>query len=518
MTTFLVASLLEKHDRAIQRILEIIPGLLTWAALTAPIWMAFKLPAPLAFFLTFLAVFWVYRAILHTIGIIIGYRRYRQEMKIDWLKKCQKLNFKTLPDQKTLPKSLNDLKHFILIPAVNESFEVLDNTFGAVAKSNYPKESVYVALTVEEKGAKEVKESFEKIKKKYPGLRHLMLFVHPPGIPGEAVGAAANRTWGARHTVEQLKKEKIPVKDVLFTTFDADARVHPQFLARVAYQYLTTKNRKHKFYQTAVYLHDNNIWDVPPLMRIQGNSVTMAVLSSWVVEPSLIETFSGYSVPLETIIKANYWDVDLGVDDTTFYWRGFFLYDGDFKGEGFYIPTYNDAVQGATAIKSHVSQYKQLLRWGWGVIAFPIAMKGLLKNKGIPLSTKFLKFVKLIEQHTVWTTTVFLITFGFLIFTAVNPKVSQMTIGHQVPILTGKLLTAAILLLVPLTLFRDKLVAPKPKHWPWWKKALTYLEGLLVILNLLTYTFIPYVDAETRLMLGKRLEFWHTPKVRKSKP
>jgi len=293
-------------------------------------------------------------------------------------------------------------------------------------------------------------------------------------------------------------------------------RLHPQFLARLSYACLTDPKPNHKFFQTAVYLFDNNLWEVPPLMRIQANSVTLAVLSSWVFEADRKDTWSCFSVTLPTLIKSGYWDTALGVDDTPFFWRAFFTRNGEFEGHHFYVPVYADAVQGKGWLKTHVAQYKQLLRWGWGVIVFPIAVKGFLTAK-VPLRLKLEKLYHMLEQYTIWRTVTFLITFGFLLLTLANPHLRQTALGYQLPRITGTILTSAFFFLLPLTALRAKITKPMPSDWPLWKKIWAYLEGPLVIINLLTYTFIPYLDAETRLMLGKRLEFWSTPKMRAGK-
>jgi hypothetical protein len=290
-------------------------------------------------------------------------------------------------------------------------------------------------------------------------------------------------------------------------------RLHPQSLARISYAYLSDPEPDNKFFQTAVYLFDNNLWEVPPLMRIQANSVTLAVLSSWVFEANRKDTWSCFSVTLPTLIESDYWDTSLGVDDTPFFWRVFFTKKGRFEGHHFYVPVYADAVQGKNWIKAHVAQYKQLLRWGWGVIVFPIAMKGFLTAK-MPLRLKLEKLYHMVEQYTIWRTVTFLITFGFLLLVLVNPNIRQTSLGYQLPRITGTILTGAFLFLLPLAILRAKITRPIPSGWPWWKRVWAYLEGPLVIVNLLTYTFFPYLEAETRLMLGKRLKFWSTPKVR----
>ena len=499
----MVKELVEKYDRKFQRFFEIIPGFLTWSVLLSPIWLGRIAPLAVAFFLTFLAIFWVYRAFIHLVGVVVGYRRYKEELGIDWFQRVQNL------------WGFEHLNHLIIIPAVNESYQVLESSFASIADQKYPPDQVYVAFSVEEKHADRVLKDIDRIKEKYGDrLGTVWTFVHPRGIPGEAVGAAANRTWAARRALEKIRGLNLPIEDFLMTTLDADMRFHPQFLARLSYAFLTDSDRMDKFFQTATYLFDNNLWDVPPMMRIQANSITLAVLASWVTEPDRKDTWSCYSVPLPTLIETGFWDTELGVDDTPFYWRALIKKEGNFEGHHFYIPVYADAVQDQSFVKTHISQYKQLLRWGWGVISFPIAMKGFLTTK-MSLGLKLSKLYHMFEQYTIWRTVTFLVTFGFLMLAIVNPQVRLTAVGYRLPQITGVILTTAFIFLFPLTFLRSKISSTMPKDWPWWKKAWGWLEGPLVIINLLTYTFIPYVDAETRLMIGKRLEFWPTPKVRR---
>lgn len=498
----MIKKFVEKHDRLFQRTFEILPGVITWSVILSPIWLGKIAPTAVAFFLIFLVIYWVYRAFIHLIGVVVGYYRYQKEIKVDWSKKAHRL------------WGYEKVKHLVIIPAVNEPYKVLEESFASLASQKFPKESVFISFSAEEKYSPRVLADIERIKKKFGGkLGPVWTTAHPYGLPGEAVGAAANRTWAAKHALKQIKNLGMEVDDFVLTTIDADMRLHPQFLARLAYAFLTEPNRLNKFFQTAAYFFDNNLWDVPPLMRIQANSLTLSVLSSWVVESEHKDTWSCYSVALPTVIAAGFWNPAIGVDDTTFYWSAFLKKKGRFDGSHFYIPVYADAVQDKGLLRTHISQYKQLLRWGWGIIIFPIAMKGFLTTK-IPLGLKLSKTYHLIEKFAIWYTMVFLVTFGFAILSAVSPQIQLTTLGYLLPKISGVFLTFAFVLLLPITIFRNKIIPRPPSKWSWWKKILTWLEAPLLLVNLLVFNVMPFLDAQTRLMFGRRLEFWPTPKMR----
>jgi hypothetical protein len=345
----------------------------------------------------------------------------------------------------------------------------------------------------------------------------VLFYVHPSGIPGEAVGVAgANRTWGATHAVAHLKETGRDVREYIFLTIDADHVLDTQFLARLGHIYLTSDERDYRFYSTALHLFNNNIWDVPVLMRIEANCISLGGLSDSVVSnPALKDTFACYASSLQTLIDANYWDVEQGVDDTLFYWRALFVRKGRFLATFFYIPYSADAVQSETYWKSHTSMYRQLLRWGWGAIAIPISLKEFMKNKEIPNSIKAAWTMKHFEYKIFLITLVFLMTFGIRIITLVNPLSRQSISVYSLPSTISLLLTIAMVMIIPITVLRTKLIKEMPKAWPFWRKIFVLLEGPMVVINLFTYSFLPFVEAQTRMMFGKRMkDLYHTPKVR----
>lgn len=514
------AKMVQKHEKLIYRIFEMLPGILVWGFILSPLWLGVVAPKVVIFYITFLTVFWTFLALRHTYGGFVGYKKYKKELSVDWMEECKNLNFSQLPHKDTLPSSLKETKHFILIPAYNEPRKMFESTIGALVNQTFPLEQVTLVFSFEEKFSDrvttDVKEILgEDIKK----FEEVLFYTHPAGIEGEARGVAgANRTWGATHAVEHLQKRGANLRNYIFTTFDCDSILHEQFLARLTHLYLSSDKRDNKFYSTAVHLFNNNIWQVPTLMRIEANSVTIASLSDWIVTaPALKETFSCYSASLQTLIDANYWDVKLGIDDTIFYWRAFIARSGDFEGREHYIPYSADAVQAENFWASHKSMYLQLRRWGLGAVSIPISMVEFLRNKSIPRSKKLLWTINHLEKRVVLFTLVFLMTFGVSLLTLVNQDARQISLVYTLPNIMSSILTFTLVFLLPISILRSKVVAPMPKEWGFIRKAIVFVtEGPLVIINLLTFSLIPWIDAYTRMLFGKNVvDFYWTPKIRK---
>jgi hypothetical protein len=515
----MMAQFVEKHEKKVERFLEIVPGLLTWLVILSPLWLGLLFPKAIVVMLIFLTVYWFYMALKGTITGFLGYKKFKKEIITDWMAELNKLDYSNLPDKPTLPTSINDLRHFVLIPMVNEGLDVINATLGALLKQTFPVNQTTLVLTIEEKYYEQSKASIlETLKDDINKFEEVLIYAHPAGIPGEAIGAgAANRAWGAKHAVEHLKQTGKNIRNYIFTTIDADHVLDQQYLARLTHLYLSCDKRDHKYYSSAVYLFNNNLWKVPAIMRIEANFVTLGTLSDWAGwhNPNTKDTFAAYSTSLQTLIDADYWDTSLGIDDTIFYWRAFFARDGDFLGVHHYIPFSADAVAGTSYVNAHKSLYKQLLRWGYGVIDFPLSIKGFLKNDRIPLSLKISWIVKHLHKRVILINIVFLITFGFTITTLINPDVKQTIFAYSLPNLMSLILGITTIFLIPGIILRAKIADPMPEDWPFWKKLLMFLESPLVLVNLLTFSFIPYVDAQTRVLLGKKLkDLYHTPKVR----
>jgi len=496
-----------------------IPGFLTWTMLLMPFWLGFLAPKAASFILTFLAVYWVYMGISHGVGLIRGYKKYTKEITINWYKKCQRLDFTKLPNKKALPQSLESTKHLILIQTVMEQIDILDGTVKSIINSNYPTKNIVLVIGTEEIGKETSEKVIQQLKTKYGDkLPRIMHFIHPKGLPGEIVGVASpNRRWAATHAVAKLIEEKENINNYIFTTYDSDWMIHKEFLPRITYEYLKDEKRFNRFYETVVHLFSNNIWTVPLSSRIEANNVTLGMLSNWTLGTGPKESFSCYSCALDTLIKADYWDTTL-IDDTVFYWRAFAAKQGDFSEKHFYIPIYGDATGGKNYLNALQNLSKQLVRWGWGSVTTIIALKAITRvasNKA-SFEEKILWAYSKIERHLLLRTSAFLITVGFSMVTLVNTAFKNSATVYGLPQVMSIILTAGLFIFIPATYVRYMLYKKSiPKKWLLFRKVLAILEGPALMLNLLTFSFIPFLYAETRMMFGELPKVtFYTPKTR----
>ena len=171
----------------------------------------------------------------------------------------------------------------MLIPFTDESFEILDSTFSALSAANYPKEKMLIVLASEERVGENAQIVGRKIKEKYQHLFYkFFITAHPDGLPNEIKGKSANASFAVQTIMPELMKLSIFVHQVLVSNFDSDTIVHPEYFARVMYEFLTAEKPYQSSYQP-IAIYNNNIWDSPAIIRVVSVSNSFSIYR---VQPS----------------------------------------------------------------------------------------------------------------------------------------------------------------------------------------------------------------------------------------
>ena len=510
-----------KMSTSKRRFFEILPGFLTWTLLLLPVIFAlFKWDTAFVIYIAYLVAYWTFRTFKFLIGIFIGLRRSKRDLSTDWMEKIRETNL----------ERFQELRYVYLCPVYSESLDILDPTFQSWANSDVGAEKIDVVMAMEGKKEELQVENFNKLKEKYGDkFGSMTYYVHPYGIPGEIAGVkGANINWAARHYVEKLEQEGKDIGNYLLISCDCDLRPHPKYLSAVTYKYLTVDEPDNRYYASALHTFNNNIWSVPPIIRAQSNMLTLVLLQNWVVDKLkkipfvgenvyVRDSFSSYIVNLKTLKNVEFWDPEIANDDTAFYWNAMVRTKGTFKSEEVYVPTYNDAVENETPWKSHISFYKQQHRWGWGIINVPITVAALSQDQEeFPMYRK-LFMLRMIFEYQIWyLTVVFVLTFGLRIMGWLNPGYQYTAFSYNLPRILSYIFSLITLSNIPIVIFRRQ-ISPVPKDWKWWRHIIDFLETFLITVNMLTFGFIPYIQAQTEIMLGLKKfkrNFYVTEKVR----
>ena len=70
--------------RRIQRLLEVVPGTVTWGLILASIALSFRFPQVVAWFVLTFDVYWLYKAVMLTGGVVAAYTMLGRVVDLDW--------------------------------------------------------------------------------------------------------------------------------------------------------------------------------------------------------------------------------------------------------------------------------------------------------------------------------------------------------------------------------------------------------------------------------------------------
>jgi len=222
--------------------------------------------------------------------------------------------------------------------------------------------------------------------------------------------------------------------------------------------------------------------------------------------------FSTYSLSLKLVDAIGYWDTDVIPEDYRVFFKAYFATKGKVEVEPIYLPLMADAAQSDGFWKTIKNQYEQFKRWAWGVSDTPWIIKNYFTNRKISFWDKTMRLLFVIQSHFLWPVNWFLVTIGLTVPTLLNPRFAKTTLAYTVPKISSAILTIALLFFI-VVLFADNVYKPAPKTQKFLRKLLTPFEFVLLPVAGLIFSAIPGLDAHTRLMLGKYLEYKVTEKV-----
>jgi cellulose synthase/poly-beta-1,6-N-acetylglucosamine synthase-like glycosyltransferase len=490
-----------------ERLLEVLPGLVTWTMLLAPAWIAFLFGTDGAFgvavgILAF-DLYWFFRSFYLVVNVWQTFNHLERDVATDWLERCQA----PAPEAALDPLCFS---HLCIIPTYTEPYRVLERTVQAIADANYPRALKLVGIITRETdkaGFASVALLREKFGDQLGGFYHIKDPLEPPLVPGKS--AAMN--WGGRDMVKRLTAEGYDLKRVLVTDLDADYRVHPQYFAWLSYHHAREEARDYVIWQPVPLFH-NNVWDVPLAIRVMSASAHQWQMFLHSQRHRLLP-FSSYTCSLQFVRDVGYWDKDVIPEDSRFYWKAFFTFGEKLTIKPCYLPIYGDSPQSRDYAATHLNQYNQIKRWAWGITDIPYVLKRLFKYSHIPLRLRLRKFMNLFLVHLNWVFLPVLLMFGASMPVWVSTDFSITDMGENLWIYSTIILSAALATVLVLSYVEHRLLPSKPEHWSRWRRAAVYLQFFTYPVVGLVFSVIPALESHTRLLLGKYLEYRVTEKV-----
>ncbi len=493
---------IQRHPIRSQRFLEILPGFVSWSLILFPIWGSLVVPRLVAYYVIAFAVYWLYRSLTMATLALSSFFTIRASAKFDWLADLKR----------KFPQKWRKIQHIIIIPTYKEPVSTLEATLTALAKQHYPRKNLHVMLSFEKREGKIAQHKAQKIKKEFAHrFGHLWITYHPD-IIGEVKGKSSNTSWGARKAKAILiDKEKYPLDQVTITSEDADARFHPNYFANITYEFLNLDKPYNVIWQGAVVFY-NNIWRVPAPVRVIASM--FSVIQIYILKRSdRLINFSTYTTTLKHVVEIDFWDTDVIPEDYRLFFKSFFAKKGNFWVRPIFLPIYADAAEAKTFWSTMVNQYEQLKRWAWGASDDAYIIKQFILSDDIPFNKKFLRVLKTIEDHFLWPVNWFAVTIAAFFPPLLNPEFSRTVLGRTLPQITSNLLTLSLISMIVIFII-DALSRPeKPGGRSLISYAIQPLEFILLPVVGFFFSALPGIDAHTRLLLGKYIEYRVTEKV-----
>ncbi len=497
---------LNGSDYLVFRAFEILPGALSWATLLFVVLCSWLAPVFIAFFIIAFDIYWLLKTLYLSLHLRSTFSRVQKDLRVDWLAR--------LKNRESGVENWGRLYHLIILPFYKEPFEVLDETFKALAETNYPGEKFIIVLAAEERAGREAQEIAKKIQEKYGRMFHKFLIaVHPKNVPGELAGKGSNETWAGRKAKDLIDDLKIPYDDIIVSVFDGDTQVYPGYFGCLTYHFLRAKKPHRSSFQP-IPVFNNNIWDTPALSRVVAASCTFWQMMQQ-ERPERLATFSSHAMSFKAIVEMDFWNVKNISEDSRIFWKSLLFYNGDYRTIPLYYPVSMDANLAESFLGTMKNVYKQQLRWGWGAENIPYFVYGFLKNKKMPFWQSIRHIFNQLEGFWSWGTNALLIfLLGWLPLALGGEKFNLTVLSYNLPRLTRTIMTLAMVGLVSSAIYSTILLPPRPPGHPFRKYFYMIFQWALMPITIIFFGSIPGLEAQTRLMLGKYMKFWVTPKSR----
>ncbi|MBI2609825.1 glycosyltransferase family 2 protein [Candidatus Giovannonibacteria bacterium] len=488
-------------DRWLLRVLEIIPGFFAWGTLLGMVLASWLWPLGAAIFIILFDLYWLVKTVYLSLHLRGNWKRMRHNLKMNWAERVENLKW-------------DHTWQIVIAPFYKEPLEIVEAFVKSIANSKWPKERMILVLAAEERAGAEAKNIAETIREKYKNVfLHFLITTHPKDLPGELAGKGSNAAWAGEQVKKVVDSLKIPYEDIMLSCFDIDTQVPDQYFYILTYSYLTTETPERTSFQP-VPVYNNNIWDAPAFSRVVAMSGTFWQMMQQ-ERPERLATFSSHSMSFKALAEMGFWQRNNVSEDSRIFWNGLLYYKGDYKSEPMSYPVYMDANIGKNFWETVKNVYKQQRRWAWGAENFSYAVFGFLKIPEIPLRKKLFFTMIMLEGLWSWSTNALLMFFlGWLPLALGGEAFNSTVLSYNLPQATRLIMTFAMVGIVTSIVISTSMLPPRPGGIKKHKSLFMILQWLLMPVTLIVFGSVPALDAQTRLMLGKYMSFWVTPKFR----
>lgn len=484
------------------RVFEIIPGLASWGTLVGVIVLSIYFPFFAAYFVIGFALYWLLKTAFLSFHLRHNWKRLRHHLSLDWQVLASRFDY-------------GHLHHVILLPFYKEPEEVIAATMASLAAVRYDHSRIIVVLATEERAGSEAQVIAAAMKAKYRDVfGEILITTHPAAIPGELAGKGSNASYAAEEVrTKVLDARGIRYDETLVSIFDIDTVLYPDYLNCLVWHFFTARHPLKSSYQP-VPIFNNNIWTAPAISRVVAMSSTFWEMVQQ-ERPERMATFSSHSVSFQALYEVGYWQRNMVSEDSRIYWNLLLANNGKYDVVPLSYPVSMDANAAPTLLKTIGQIYRQHRRWTYGVENLCYILHHFRYQTAIPLRTRI--GVALRQAEGYWslvTNPIMLFILGWTPIFLGGQDFHQTVLSYNLPIIVRDLLILAMFGLVVSSMISLTLLPPRPKEAGRWRYIVLALQWIMVPATMIIFSAIPGLDAQTRLMFGRYMGFWVTPKTR----
>ncbi|MBX9906880.1 glycosyltransferase family 2 protein [Patescibacteria group bacterium] len=529
------ASELQGRDRIFYRFLEILPGAASWATLVGMVLASIYIPFVTAYFIIAFSVYWLLKTAFLSYHLRYNWKRMKHHLSLDWAALIARFEY-------------GHLYHVVILPFYKEPEEIINSSLASLAASRYDLKSIIIVLAQEERAGVHAQNVARRMKEKWgETFGFFLVTTHPQDVPGEMAGKGSNASWAAEQVRTQvLDPHGIRYNHTLVSIFDIDTVVYPDYFNCLVWHFMTAPRPLKSSFQP-IPLFNNNIWSAPSLSRVVAMSSTFWEMIQQ-ERAERMATFSSHAVSFQALYEVGYWQNNMVSEDSRIFWNLMIANNGEYDVVPLSYPVCMDAnvisetppsvqymesrrprftrivvlnqlfnfVYGTIKLfLTGVNIYKQHRRWTYGVENFVYTAYHFTKNKAISRKKRIVVILRQAEGYwSLVTNPIMLFILGLTPIFFGGRVFHETVLSYNLPLLVRNVLSVAMLGLVVSAIISLSLLPPRPLGRSKWGYVPMFLQWILVPFTMIFFSALPGLDAQTRLMLGKYMGFWVTPKSR----
>ncbi|TPX53532.1 hypothetical protein SeMB42_g00718 [Synchytrium endobioticum] len=219
--------------------------------------------------------------------------------------------------------------HVFLIPNYNEPLSLLQKTVGRLAAHKHAKTNYAIVLAMEESEAGNHSKSEALLKEFVSKFLHILVTVHPVGIPGEARGKGSNVNYAARRACPILVRHGVPMRRQILTVSDSDSAIPELYVTCVERELANAADPLNLVFCPPIFF-SRNAFQVPAAVRVTDIMWSVMVMQNLSNMRGITFPCSTYSLSASLADRVGYWDPDFSAigEDLHMYLKCFFKTNG----------------------------------------------------------------------------------------------------------------------------------------------------------------------------------------------